>query len=190
MELKLDPRIIRSRKLIMDSFIELSMKKEFKDITIKDITELANVNRSTFYSHFIDKYDLLDKALNEIIMKEVIEEINKNNSINIDTIDSIFSSIVKFKKSIGSKCNCSYKEYSEKTEAILKKELQNFFSRYAKEEWPDKDKKDIEVFSVMLSWALYGAVEHFMENKIDYKEYIKHLYNFVENLNISCSKNS
>lgn len=34
---KTDPRILRTRKLIMDAFMELSGKKEFKDITVKDI---------------------------------------------------------------------------------------------------------------------------------------------------------
>ncbi|WP_254052700.1 hypothetical protein [Bacillus sp. V59.32b] len=41
MEKQIDPRILRTRKLIMDAFIELSMKKDFKDITIKDITTTA-----------------------------------------------------------------------------------------------------------------------------------------------------
>jgi AcrR family transcriptional regulator len=38
----------------MDSFIDLSSKKEFKDITIKDITSEAMINRATFYYHFED----------------------------------------------------------------------------------------------------------------------------------------
>jgi len=37
-EIKVDPRIIRTRKLTMDAFIKIAQKKEFKDITIKDIT--------------------------------------------------------------------------------------------------------------------------------------------------------
>ena len=43
MEKQIDPRILRTRKLIMDAFIELSMKKNFKDFTIKDITTVANM---------------------------------------------------------------------------------------------------------------------------------------------------
>lgn len=59
---KTDPRVVRTRKLIMDSFMELSGKKEFKDITIKDITAEAMINRATFYYHFEDIYDLLEKV--------------------------------------------------------------------------------------------------------------------------------
>jgi len=59
---KTDLRVIRTRKLIMDSFITLSSKKEFKDITVKDITTEAMINRATFYYHFEDIYDLLEKS--------------------------------------------------------------------------------------------------------------------------------
>ena len=65
---KMDPRVFRTRKSIMDSFIDLSSAKEFKDITIKDITEEAMINRATFYYHFEDIYDLLEKALSEVLL--------------------------------------------------------------------------------------------------------------------------
>lgn len=67
-EVKVDPRIRRTRKLIMDAFIELSSQKEFKDITVKDITAEAMINRATFYYHFEDIYDLLDKSLSEVLL--------------------------------------------------------------------------------------------------------------------------
>jgi len=67
-ETKIDPRIQRTRKLIMESFIELSGKKEFKDITVKDITTEAMINRATFYYHFEDIYDLLEKVLSEVLL--------------------------------------------------------------------------------------------------------------------------
>ncbi|MEH7175975.1 TetR/AcrR family transcriptional regulator, partial [Priestia megaterium] len=68
-EVKVDPRIIRTRKLLMDAFIKVTRKKDFKDITIRDITDEATVNRATFYSHFQDKYDLMDVAITEEILE-------------------------------------------------------------------------------------------------------------------------
>ena len=65
---KTDPRVLRTRKLIMDSFINLSGKMEFKDITIKDITTEAMINRATFYYYFEDIYDLLEKVLSEALL--------------------------------------------------------------------------------------------------------------------------
>ncbi|MFI8496419.1 TetR/AcrR family transcriptional regulator [Peribacillus butanolivorans] len=62
---KVDPRVLRTRRLLIASFITVAQVKEFKDITIKEITDEATVNRATFYAHFIDKYDLLDAVISE-----------------------------------------------------------------------------------------------------------------------------
>ncbi len=42
------------------------MEKGFAALTVRDITERAMVNRSTFYRHYLDKADLLEQHLNEI----------------------------------------------------------------------------------------------------------------------------
>jgi AcrR family transcriptional regulator len=44
-------------------------EKGFDDITIQDISDRANVNRGTIYLHYTDKYDLLDKMMEEHINK-------------------------------------------------------------------------------------------------------------------------
>ena len=53
----------RTEKLIYLGFQELLSKKLFSKITINDISEASMINRSTFYLHFLDKYDLLAKFL-------------------------------------------------------------------------------------------------------------------------------
>ncbi len=57
---KTDRRILRTRQFIMDAFAELLEQKPFEKIGINEIADLANINRSTFYLHFEDKYALLD----------------------------------------------------------------------------------------------------------------------------------
>jgi AcrR family transcriptional regulator len=81
-EMKVDPRIIRTRKLLMDAFIKIAQKKEFKDITIKDITEEATVNRATFYSHFQDKYELMDASITEDILESIVKHLNHYDRLN------------------------------------------------------------------------------------------------------------
>ncbi len=61
-----DLRVRRTRKLLQQAFIELTVEKGFAALTVRDITERAMVNRSTFYRHYLDKYDLLEEYLNEI----------------------------------------------------------------------------------------------------------------------------
>jgi AcrR family transcriptional regulator len=58
-----DRRIQKTRQAIMNTFIDLLAEKGFEKITINDIAQRANINRGTFYLHYVDKFDLLDKCI-------------------------------------------------------------------------------------------------------------------------------
>ncbi len=64
---KTDRRYQRTRQFIMEAFTCLLEKKPFDKISINDIADLANINRSTFYLHFVDKYALLDEYIDELL---------------------------------------------------------------------------------------------------------------------------
>ena len=71
---KEDRRIRRTKKLLRQALAELMNEKEFKDITVKEITDRADLNRGTFYFHYTDTYDLREKIEDELIsdFKEVL----------------------------------------------------------------------------------------------------------------------
>src|SRR6202142_4276953 len=54
-----DPRILRSRRMLMDSLARLLGRKEFDDISVQEIADEATLNRATFYLHYTDKNALL-----------------------------------------------------------------------------------------------------------------------------------
>ena len=64
---KTDLRIQRTQKAIVDAFYELLDEKSFGSITVIDICDRALINRGTFYTHFEDKYSLLDKCISDIM---------------------------------------------------------------------------------------------------------------------------
>lgn len=66
-EQKQDRRIRRTKKLLKDSLISLMADKEFKNISVKDITEQADLNRGTFYLHYNDTYQLLQDIEEEVL---------------------------------------------------------------------------------------------------------------------------
>ncbi len=61
-----DMRIQRTRKLLRQALFELTTEKGFAAVTVRDIAARALVNRSTFYRHYLDKYDLLNQYLDEL----------------------------------------------------------------------------------------------------------------------------
>ncbi len=64
---KVDRRIAKSQEAIKKAIVELMSEKSFDDITIQDISDRANVSRGTIYLHYVDKFDLLDKLIEEHI---------------------------------------------------------------------------------------------------------------------------
>jgi AcrR family transcriptional regulator len=55
----LDRRSQRTRRLLHTALLELMLEQRYDEITVQDIIDRANVGRSTFYAHYLDKQDLL-----------------------------------------------------------------------------------------------------------------------------------
>lgn len=70
-----DRRAAYSKKMIRESLYELMKTKPLNKITVKEICETADVNRSTFYAYYMDIYDLHQKITKEFFEKqrEIIE---------------------------------------------------------------------------------------------------------------------
>ena len=66
-----DPRILRSRRMLMDSMAKLLLQKEFDDISVQDIADDATLNRATFYLHYPDKNALL-QAMTESRFRDLM----------------------------------------------------------------------------------------------------------------------
>ncbi|WP_078433647.1 TetR/AcrR family transcriptional regulator [Metabacillus halosaccharovorans] len=80
---KVDRRIAKSQEAIKHAFIELINEKHFDKITLQDIADRANVSRRTIYLHYMDKFDLLDKLIEEHIKKleEMFESLSEADFI-------------------------------------------------------------------------------------------------------------
>ena len=69
-EKKENRRAAYSKRVIKESFVELLDKKPMSKISVKEICEMADVNRCTFYSYFDDIYDLHKKIMQEFYDKQ------------------------------------------------------------------------------------------------------------------------
>lgn len=64
-----DLRIQKTQKSIKQAFFELIEEEGFDHISVKDITARAMISRNTFYLHYSDKFDLLNKICDELVFK-------------------------------------------------------------------------------------------------------------------------
>ncbi|OWR29943.1 TetR family transcriptional regulator [Saccharibacillus sp. O23] len=75
-----DRRIRKSQEAIKKAVIELMIEKNFDRITLQDISDRADVSRRTVYLHYADKFDLLDKLLEEHIreLRELCDQVDED----------------------------------------------------------------------------------------------------------------
>ncbi|WP_313235850.1 TetR/AcrR family transcriptional regulator [Sporosarcina ureae] len=151
---KTDPRIQRTRKLIMDSFMELSGKKEFKDITITDIAAEAMINRATFYYHFEDIYDLLEKVLSEVLLVNLDCSNYQHKELNEDVITSIFVAITNFQQSLSNRCHRGYEDTIARN---IREQLEIIFYKMLLKPHHTEEDEGLKITAVILSWGIYGA---------------------------------
>lgn len=78
---KNDLRVIKTKNILYSTLLELMKEKQFEEIKVSDICSHALINRSTFYSHYNDKYELLEEYINTL-KDSLIEELSKNKNIN------------------------------------------------------------------------------------------------------------
>ncbi|WP_079529310.1 TetR/AcrR family transcriptional regulator [Halobacillus hunanensis] len=177
---KTDPRILRTRKLIMDAFIGLSSKKEFKDITVKDITTEAMINRATFYYHFEDIYDLLEKVLSEELLINLDGDIYEKSELNEEVFVSIFKAITNFQKSLSYRC---HRGYEDTIARIIRDQLEIIFYKMLLKQHVTDEDHALKVTAVMLSWGIYGASVEWRRSShtISPEEFVKTAVPYLKN---------
>jgi AcrR family transcriptional regulator len=82
---KTDARVRRTRDALGDALIALMQEKPFDTITVQDVLDKAHVSRSTFYSHYSDKDDLLMSDA-----EEFFERLSMALSAHGDKSDRVF----------------------------------------------------------------------------------------------------
>ncbi len=76
----MDRRQKKTRQAIYEAFTSLLEKKSFSNITVQEIIDEADIGRSTFYSHFETKDDLLRALCSEIFDHVFAENLTKENT--------------------------------------------------------------------------------------------------------------
>lgn len=77
---KEDLRIIKTRNALREALVTLMKDKQFEEIKISDICDTALVNRSTFYAHYEDKYELLVDIIDSLKIN-LLDDLDKNKKI-------------------------------------------------------------------------------------------------------------
>ena len=155
---RIDPRITRTRKLLVDAFQGLMAEKDFEDITVQDITARATVNRATFYDHFVDKYAMADELIREGFT-QMLSERKATRALSVeDHLRQLFLTVCDYLRLLHSHCKLG-PLFNSLAEAQIKAELRErvraaMLDRRAAR---THSHPQLELLTTIISWAIYGA---------------------------------
>jgi AcrR family transcriptional regulator len=161
-EEKLDPRVKRTRALILSAFESLLADKGFESISVQDVTEKAGINRATFYAHFADKYALLDYSISEMFRQEIEKRTLNACHYTPDNLRNLILSVCEFLSNMHSNCAQPHQQFESLVEGTIKNILFDLLSYWLKQ----ADLKiSTDIPATVATWAIYGLASHYSHLK-------------------------
>ncbi len=159
-----DPRIRRTRQLLQGALQTLMQTKSFDEISVQDITEVATVNRATFYDHYTDKFALLEA----MVAGGFHRLLQERNVVFDGTCNGAVGAIVlaacdylTLTHTGGGEC-----ERQSAFEPLIDAAMVGAVQRMLLQGMPSVagSSLPIEVFAAAASWAICGAVKQWFSN--------------------------
>ncbi|WP_338452908.1 TetR/AcrR family transcriptional regulator [Niallia oryzisoli] len=170
-----DRRIPRTRQIIYDTFISLISEKGFTQISIKDITNQANISRSTFYAHYQDKYDLLDKIIQEKLSElgKLLTESKSNFMKDQSDLEEPDPYFVTFFEHLAINKNFYHTMFTKMDSSVFHTKMfktirESFFNRISSMEMEHKPIVALDIFLDYSSSSIMGITKIWMENNMIY----------------------
>ena len=162
LEEKLDPRVKRTRNLILEAFNGLLAEKGFESISVRDVTDRAKINRATFYAHFPDKYALLDYTITQWFRREIEKWTLDACQYTHDNLKNFILAVCEFLSTVHSKCAQPHQQSESLVEGTIKKQIFELLTFWLKQM---KMKISTEIPTTVATWAIYGVASYYSHLK-------------------------
>ena len=159
---KLDPRVKRTRRLILQAFGELLAEKSFDAISVQDVTERAQINRATFYKHFVDKYALLDYWIQQLFRQEIETRMLDGCHYTPENLRMLILTVCEFLTKVRTDCMQSRRQFEPLIEKQVKNQIYELLNV-----WLRKMNTTVstEIPATVATWAIYGLASYWSHAK-------------------------
>lgn len=153
---KEDPRITRTRALLINALGGLMQEKSFEAITVSEIAQRATVNRVTFYAHFQDKYELLEAWTRQLIREKIGAQLPQPNPFSEEKLALLLRLVCSFLTDFLGHCPPPHGKLEPLIEKQIKSELYQIILTWLRLA-PAKSISTPEQVATVTAWAMYGA---------------------------------
>ncbi len=157
-EKKTDLRILKTRNSIINAFITLRAKKNLDKITVKELADLAMINKATFYLHYKDIYDLSDTLENDAL--EQIIKAMPDPELMFSNPEQGTKDLFQAFAAQGQLCNILFS--GDRFDIFVRK-IDHSIKEYIYQKYPEK-RNDLQT-NILLSIINYGGFHAYENNK-------------------------
>ncbi len=154
-----DPRVKRTRQLLLQAFISLLEEgRTIHSIRVADITERATVNRATFYAHFEDKYALLEVWMREKFHHALESQLPATSTLQMSTLRQLLLAVFDFLALWQYHLKPADRQFVPFFEVALQQELQEVLLRWLNRapSLAPMCRETVETTAQVISWAIFG----------------------------------
>jgi len=163
-ERRVDPRVRRTRELIVRAFNELVAEKGHTGLTVLEIAERATINRATFYAHFADQYELFDHAISEAFRAELRRRLPGSSGLSEESLKALILAACDYLAGLNTACSRTDRQFRPLIEARVQGELYELLLGWMDGEEADGGSVAPEVTATVVSWAIFGAALDWSRN--------------------------
>jgi AcrR family transcriptional regulator len=171
-----DPRVKRTRQLLLQALDALAAEKDIRSISVQDIAERATLNRATFYAHFRDKDALLDAAFRSRTQELLSAKLSPSSPLTQENLRLLFCMVCDVLNTTLRRCPRSLGEdHRLQMKAVVQEELVAFLLDWLKQGLPNRigQRFPLETLASFISWSLYGASIEWAANPTELSQEIK-----------------
>jgi len=150
----LDPRIRRTRQLLQQALDKLLEENSFDEISVRDITEAATVNRATFYDHYTDKFALLECLVASRFHELLVERQVQFDGACASALKAIVLAVCDYLTRIQ-----SGPQMESAIVAVVRRTILDGLNRHS----PGSGATPPEIVAATISWAIYGAAKEWVQ---------------------------
>jgi AcrR family transcriptional regulator len=157
-EKRVDPRVKRTRELIVRAFNQLVAEKGHTRLTVQEIAERATINRATFYAHFSDQYELFDYVISEAFREELRRRLPDSPGLSEETLKALVLAACDYLSGLNTACSRTDRQFRPLIEARVQGELYRLLLEWI-EASPLTGNQPVapEVTASVVSWAIFGV---------------------------------
>jgi AcrR family transcriptional regulator len=156
-----DPRSKRTRRLLQDSLSQLMHTKTFNEISVQDITAVAEVNRATFYAHYEDKYDLLNARIRSTFQNLLDEKLPEKPMFTLENLCILSETAHNYLAAFAGHCAVSSIKGDN---GLMVQQVHRQMNKVILE-WLEHSPitvppsaPPLEVVAITISWAMFGSI--------------------------------